>query len=151
MLAKYLKDLRAQRVISASQAVSTLGSGWSAAEDGAIQKEFTFDDFKQASNFMNRYADYCAQVNHTPEWFNVYNRVNVTLRNQEFSAVTTKELNIGQYLETVCKANINQDVEDTLTFEQVSQVAALDVQSRLNDQDEPTSLFTVDEGKQSKS
>ena len=76
---------------------------------------------------MNRYADYCAQVNHTPEWFNVYNRVNVTLRNPEFSAVTTKELSIGQYLETVCKANINQDVEDTLSFEKVSQAASLDV------------------------
>ena len=100
---------------------------------------------------MNRYADYCAQLNHTPEWFNVYNRVNVTLRNQEFSAVTDKEVRIGQYLDTVSKATLNQDVDDELSFAQITEAASLEVNALLNDQNEPTSLFQVDEGKQSRS
>ena len=117
MLAKYLKDMRAAKVVQASQAVSSLGAGWSQADNGAIQKEFVFDDFLQASNFMQRYADYCHQVNHPPEWSNVYNKVNVRLHNQEFSGVTSKEVEIGQYLNTVSKANLNQDVEDVLAFD----------------------------------
>ena len=92
MLANYLRNLRQARVVSASQAISTLGSGWSASDDGAVQREFMFDDFVQASNFMNRYAAYCAQLNHTPEWSNVYNRVNVRLQNSELSGVTSKEI-----------------------------------------------------------
>ena len=107
MLAKHLKDLRAAKVVSGQQALGSLGSGWSQSEKGGIQKEFTFDDFKQASNFMNRYADYCSQLNHTPSWSNVYNRVNVTLLNNEFDGVTAKEVSIGQYLNTVSKATLN--------------------------------------------
>ena len=82
---------------------------------------------------MTRYADYCAQLNHTPEWFNVYNRVNVTLRNAEFDAVTEKEVRIGKYLDVVSKATLNQDVDDELSIERVSQIAALDVNSLVND------------------
>ena len=66
MLANYLKNMRQARVVSASQALSTLGSGWTAGDNGAMKREFMFDDFIQASNFMNRYASYCAQLNHTP-------------------------------------------------------------------------------------
>ena len=74
----------------------------------------------QASNFMQRYADFCSKVNHTPEWSNVYNRVNVRLYNHEFDGVTAKEVEIGQFLNTVSKATLNEDVEDTLSFENVS-------------------------------
>ena len=59
MLAKALKDMRAAKVVQSSQALSALGSGWTQADNGAVQKEFIFDDFVQASSFMQRYADYC--------------------------------------------------------------------------------------------
>eukprot|EP00806_Schmidingerella_arcuata_P006205 Macronucleus_6647.p1 GENE.Macronucleus_6647~~Macronucleus_6647.p1 ORF type:complete len:150 (+),score=39.75 Macronucleus_6647:1-450(+) len=142
--------MRQARVVSASQAMSALGSGWTAGEGGALQREFTFDDFKQASNFMNRYADYCAQLNHTPSWSNVYNRVNVTLLNNEFDGVTAKEVQIGQYLNTVSKATLNQDVDYELAFDRVTATAALEVDSLLNEQDQPTSLFNIEEGKQAR-
>ena len=147
MLAKYLKELRASRVISASNAVSSLGSGWTIGQNGGIQKEFHFEDFMQASNFMSRYADYCAQVNHTPEWSNVYNKVSVRLHNREFNGVSSKEVQIGKYLDTVSKATLNQDVDEMLTFEKVTELAALEVESRLNVQNEPTSLFQIDDRK----
>ena len=86
-----------------------------------------FEDFVQASNFMCRYADYCSQVNHTPEWSNVYNRVNVRLHNREFNGVTAKEVEIGQYLNTVGKVTLNEDVAGELTFEEITQAAGIDV------------------------
>ena len=147
MLAKYLKEMRASKVVQASQAVSTLGAGWTKGENGAVQKEFTFDDFLQASNFMQRYADYCHQVSHTPEWSNVYNRVNVRLHNQEFSGVTSKEVEIGQYLNVVSKATLNQDVDEVLAFDKVTQIAQIDVNSLVNNQSEATSLFSLHEDK----
>ena len=105
-----------------------------------------FDDFIQASNFMQRYADYSAQVNHTPEWSNVYNKVNVRLHNQEFSGVTSKEVDIGQFLNTVSTATLNQDVDEMLAFEKVTEMAEIGVNSLVNDQNEVTSLFAINDG-----
>ena len=65
MLANYLKNIRAQRKIATPVALSQL-QGWSEADNGAITKQFMFEDFSEASNFMQRYADYCHQVNATP-------------------------------------------------------------------------------------
>ena len=150
MLAKYLKDLRASKLLSAQQALSQAGAGWSAGENGAIQRDFVFDDFQQASNFMNRYADFCAQLNHHPEWSNVYNRVSVRLQNREFAGVTAKEVSIANYLNTVSKATLNQDIDEELAFDKVTQIAELDVAALLNDQSQATSLFAIDDAKQAK-
>ena len=81
---------------------------------------------------MNRFAAYCAQSNHTPEWSNVYNRVSVRLINREFNAVTAKEVQIGQYLNTVSKATLNQDSDEVLSFDQITALADVNVPSLLN-------------------
>ena len=150
MLAKYLKDMRAAKVVQSSQAVSRLGAGWTQAENGALQREFVFDDFVQASNFMHRFSDYCHQVNHSPEWSNVYNRVSVSLYNAEFRGVTAKEVELGEYLNIVSKATINQDIEDVMSFDQITATAQIDVNALVNDQNEATSLFALNEGRQAK-
>ena len=99
---------------------------------------------------MNRFSDICSKLNHTPEWSNVYNTVNVRLQNQEFSAVTAKEVQIGKYLNTVSQATINQDVDEELSFARVTATASLEVSSLLNEQDQPTSLTELNASRQSK-
>jgi 4a-hydroxytetrahydrobiopterin dehydratase len=55
-------------------------SAWSLARDGkAIARTFRFKDFSEAWGFMNRVALLAEAQDHHPEWFNVYNRVEVTL------------------------------------------------------------------------
>ena len=49
----------------------------------AIQKSFTFADFNAAFGFMTRAALRAEKMDHHPEWFNVYNRVDVTLATHE--------------------------------------------------------------------
>ena len=150
MLAKYLKDLRAARVVPAADAISTLGAGWSQAGDGALTKEFTFEDFTEASNFMQRYAEYCQKLNHTPQWSNVYNRVNVTLSNAEFGGVTSKEVQIGKYLDLVSRVTLHQEVEEVLSADRVQAIADIEVPSLLNDQTEGTTLYELEAPKASK-
>ena len=71
-----------------------LENGW-AMVDGrdAIQKSFKFADFTEAFGFMTRAAIWAEKWNHHPEWFNVYNRVEVTLSTHDvggLSALDTK-------------------------------------------------------------
>jgi 4a-hydroxytetrahydrobiopterin dehydratase len=53
---------------------------WALAREGkAITRTFQFKDFSQAWGFMSRVALLAEAQDHHPEWFNVYNRVEVTL------------------------------------------------------------------------
>lgn len=45
----------------------------------AIKKDFKFDNFNIAFGFMTRVAMKAEQMNHHPEWFNVYNKVIIIL------------------------------------------------------------------------
>jgi pterin-4a-carbinolamine dehydratase len=52
--------------------------GWKKVDDrDAITKTFHFVDFCQAWGFMSRVAKLAEEMNHHPEWYNVYNRVEV--------------------------------------------------------------------------
>lgn len=54
--------------------------GWIAVEGrDAITRRFAFRDFSEAWGFMSRVALLAETQDHHPEWFNVYNRVEVTL------------------------------------------------------------------------
>jgi len=61
----------------------------------AIQRSFEFADFEQAWAFMSRTAVIAEQMNHHPEWFNVYNRVDVTLATHDCSGLS---MNVSQGL-----------------------------------------------------
>ncbi|NVE94711.1 4a-hydroxytetrahydrobiopterin dehydratase [Altererythrobacter lutimaris] len=55
-------------------------SDWSLAREGrAVERTFTFADFSEAWGFMSRVALIADSHDHHPEWFNVYNRVEITL------------------------------------------------------------------------
>lgn len=68
-------------------------SGWRAAEGrDAIAKTYQFADFNAAFGFMARAALVAEAMDHHPEWFNVYNRVEVTLTTHDAGGVTAKDI-----------------------------------------------------------
>lgn len=55
-----------------------LGKGWKVQSNrDAIEKEFQFKNFNEAFGFMTRVALLAEKMDHHPEWFNVYNKVQV--------------------------------------------------------------------------
>jgi 4a-hydroxytetrahydrobiopterin dehydratase len=61
-------------------------------EHGKVHRQFVFDDFAQAFGFMARMAIVSEAMNHHPEWFNVYNRVDVTLTTHDAGGLTQRDV-----------------------------------------------------------
>jgi 4a-hydroxytetrahydrobiopterin dehydratase len=93
-----------------SQALAAL-SGWREAEArDAIAKTFTFKDFNQAFGFMARVALVAEKMDHHPEWFNVYRRVEVTLATHDAGGVTEKDIALAQAMDAIAGDGIMRSI-----------------------------------------
>jgi 4a-hydroxytetrahydrobiopterin dehydratase len=64
---------------------------------GAISREFTFADFAQAFAFMTQLAIVAEKRDHHPEWFNVYNRVQITLTTHDVNGLSQRDMDMAHY------------------------------------------------------
>jgi 4a-hydroxytetrahydrobiopterin dehydratase len=89
--------------IGAAAALAQL-SGWSAAPDrDAIVKAFKFKDFNTAFGFMTRIALAAEKLDHHPEWFNVYNRVEVLLATHDAGGVTELDVALAKIVDAAAQ------------------------------------------------
>lgn len=79
--------------------------GWSETEGrDAIFKEFLFDNFNQAFGFMSRVALQAEKMDHHPEWFNVYNKVQITLSTHDCGGLSENDIKMANFIETAAKS-----------------------------------------------
>ena len=84
----------------AAQLSSLHESGWTLVENrDALTKTFQFADFNAAFGFMSRSALKAEQLNHHPEWFNVWNRVEVTLSTHDAGGLTRLDVELAQFMD----------------------------------------------------
>ena len=83
------------------QALAALkNDGWSLVEDrDAIQKTFQFKNFVDAWGWMSRMAIWAEKLNHHPEWFNVYNRVEVVLTTHDVDGLSDLDVKLAEKME----------------------------------------------------
>ena len=53
-----------------------------------IKRSITFANFSEAFGFMTRAAILAEKLNHHPEWFNVYNRVDIALATHDVNGLS---------------------------------------------------------------
>ena len=83
-------------------------SGWSAADGReAIAKTFRFKDFSEAFGFMTRSALAAEKLDHHPEWFNVYNRVDVTLATHDAGGVTELDVRLARIMDAMAGPQVS--------------------------------------------
>ncbi|NQW09576.1 MAG: 4a-hydroxytetrahydrobiopterin dehydratase [Alphaproteobacteria bacterium] len=84
-------------------ALATL-QGWRELDDrDAITKTFTFKTFNAAFGFMTRAALKADRMDHHPEWFNVYNRVEVTLSTHDVDGLSARDIELAMFLDRAAK------------------------------------------------
>lgn len=92
MVAKLQGDAR-------NKALQSL-KGWAEVEGrDAIGKTFKFADFSQAWGFMNRVALAAEKLDHHPEWFNVYNRVDIVLSTHDAGGLSERDIALAKLID----------------------------------------------------
>lgn len=87
-LSTYVPPSKLNDVDRQEKLTPLLSQGWSMVEDrDAITKTFMFKDFKESFSFMTRVALLAEEGCHHPEWFNVYNKVEVGTQNNQYSGL----------------------------------------------------------------
>lgn len=89
--------------IGAAAALADL-PGWSAAPGrDAITRSYRFANFSVAFGWMTRVALAAEALDHHPEWFNVYNRVEVTLATHDAGGVTERDVRLAKTMDAAFK------------------------------------------------
>ena len=93
-----MKQERLER--AAAEARLSELSGW-ALDDAAssISKTFKFSNFIEAFGFMAQAAMTAEKLNHHPEWFNVYSRVDVTLNTHDAGGLTELDFKLARAMD----------------------------------------------------
>ncbi|WP_297773238.1 4a-hydroxytetrahydrobiopterin dehydratase [uncultured Roseovarius sp.] len=77
-----------------------LENGWALAEGrDAIHKTFKFANFVEAMGFMTRAAIWAEKWDHHPEWFNVYNKVEITLTTHDVGGLSALDVKLARKID----------------------------------------------------
>lgn len=91
--------------IGADAALKAL-TGWQKLEGprDAITRSLRFADFNAAFGFMSRVALKAEQMNHHPEWFNVYNNVDIVLTTHDCDGVSALDIEMASFINEAASA-----------------------------------------------
>ncbi|XP_063387592.1 pterin-4-alpha-carbinolamine dehydratase [Cydia fagiglandana] len=79
-----------------------LNAGWKVQSNrDAIEKEFMFKNFNEAFGFMSRVALLAEKMDHHPEWFNVYNKLQVTLSSHDVNGLSKRDIKMATFMNTL--------------------------------------------------
>jgi 4a-hydroxytetrahydrobiopterin dehydratase len=67
----------------------------------ALTRSFKFADFNEAFAFMTRVALMAEKMDHHPEWFNVYSRVDVTLSTHDCGGVSARDIAMAKFIDAL--------------------------------------------------
>ena len=76
--------------------------GWSEVDDrDAIRKSYHFSDFSEAWGFLSRVALLAEKMDHHPEIFNVYNRVEIVLSTHDVEGLSERDIKEAQAIDEI--------------------------------------------------
>ncbi|MFT4432010.1 4a-hydroxytetrahydrobiopterin dehydratase [Caballeronia sp. 15715] len=75
---------------------------WQAsADNSSIQRSIKFADFNEAFGFMTRVAIKAQEMDHHPEWSNVYDKVEITLSTHTAKGLTERDITLARFIDAI--------------------------------------------------
>ncbi len=71
------------------------------AEVQGIRRTLRFTDFAEAFGFMTRVAILVEKADHHPEWFNVYNRVEILLTTHDAGGLSQRDIDLATVIDGI--------------------------------------------------
>lgn len=71
------------------------------AEAQGIRRNLSFADFAEAFGFMARVAIIAEKADHHPEWFNVYNRVEILLTTHDAGGLSQRDIDMATAIDAM--------------------------------------------------
>ena len=71
--------------------------------DNKLSKTFKFKSFIRAFGWMSQIAIWAEKLNHHPEWFNVYNKVDVHLTTHDAGGISELDFKLAEKMELFFK------------------------------------------------
>eukprot|EP00461_Guttulinopsis_vulgaris_P001614 UN01614 len=76
-----------------------------------IEKQYAFDNFLQSFQFMSKVARVAEDMCHHPEWFNVYNRVEVVLSTHDVGGLSRNDIALAKEMDQISENVKNMKLE----------------------------------------
>jgi 4a-hydroxytetrahydrobiopterin dehydratase len=84
-----------------TEALQTL-QGWAEVEGrDAIRKTYQFGTFGEAWGFMSQVALLAEKMDHHPEWFNVYSRVEIVLSTHDAGGLSERDIRLARAIDAI--------------------------------------------------
>lgn len=96
-----VEKLSPQEIESKLETLNTLvtdGASW-VLEGDALRKSFKFKSFIRAFGWMSQMAIWAEKLNHHPEWYNVYNKVDVRLTTHDADGISELDFKLAEKME----------------------------------------------------
>lgn len=75
---------------------------WEVAKDGkSLKRSFDFPDFNSAFGFMVRSALKAEEIDHHPDWRNIFNVVDVVLTTHDVKGITEKDIQLARFMDLI--------------------------------------------------
>lgn len=76
---------------------------WALAREGlAIVRHIVLDDFAQALAAMVRIGVIAEKADHHPEWFNVYNKLDIWLTTHDAGGLSARDIELARAIDAIC-------------------------------------------------
>ncbi len=80
--------------------------GWQMT-DGFLQRSYEFEDFKVAFSVMTQMAMEAENAGHHPNWFNMYNQLEIRLQTHDVKGITEYDLQLARIFEDIAQKRLN--------------------------------------------
>ncbi len=97
-MAEKLSPQEVESKVDTLNALVTDGAHW-VVDGDALRKSFKFKSFIRAFGWMSQMAIWAEKLNHHPEWYNVYNKVDVRLTTHDADGISELDFMLAEKME----------------------------------------------------